>query len=116
MAGTVMVVTRNGLGTVSPADEGFGLQMFDKLLHTLETVPNRPSVMCFYTEGVKLVDRDSPAALGLRLLEAAGVRMLVCQTCLERYGSADRLAVGEVGGMVEILRVMLEAEKVITVS
>jgi hypothetical protein len=115
MAGTVMVVTRNGLGTVPPGDEVFGLQMFDKLLHTLETAANRPSMMCFYTEGVKLVDRDSPVLLGLKLLEAAGVRILVCQTCLEHYGSPDRLAVGQVSGMVDIVRAVLDADKVVTV-
>jgi peroxiredoxin family protein len=53
--------------------------------------------------------------LGLRLLEKLGVRILACQTCLQYYGLMDRVVVGTVGGVPDILQVMAEADKVITI-
>jgi intracellular sulfur oxidation DsrE/DsrF family protein len=112
---TVVLVTRNGLGCVDAADQAFGLAMFDRLIHTLETAPEKPHAMCFYTRGVQLVCEGSPALLGLQLLQGLGVRMVVCQTCLEHYGLQEKVRVGEVGGMSEIVAILTAAEKVIAV-
>jgi hypothetical protein len=111
----VILVTREGLGRVPAGHHEFGVEMFDRFLHALESQPIKPSAICFYTEGVKLVCADSPALLGLRLLQGLGTRLLACQTCLERFGLRERLAVGDVVGMNEIVRLLLEADSVITV-
>lgn len=112
---TVILVTKQGLGTTAAGDEAFGSEMLDKFFHTLESRSEKPKAICFYTEGVKVVCEDSPHLLGLRLLERLGVRMLVCRTCLDYYGIADKLSAGETGGMTEIVQVLSEADKVITV-
>jgi peroxiredoxin family protein len=112
---TVVLVTRNGLGSVQTDDQAFGVAMFDKFIHTLESSPEKPQAMCFYTEGVYLACEGSPALLGLQLLRGLGVRIVVCQTCLEHYGLKEKLRVGEVGGMTEIVSIMNAAEKVLTV-
>jgi intracellular sulfur oxidation DsrE/DsrF family protein len=114
-SGTVVLVTRNGLGTVVGADEAFGVLMFDKFVHALETETEPPSAVCFYTEGVRLLCQGSPALLGLQLLEGKGVRLIACQSCLERYGLREKLAVGEVGDMKQIVGLLLSASKVLTV-
>ena len=111
----VVLVTREGLGSVGPADRQFGLDMFDRLLHTLETQTVRPHVICFYTDGVKLVCEGSPALLGLKLLEGMGVRLVICKTCLEHFHLTDKVAVGEVGGMNEIVGLLTEADSVVSV-
>jgi hypothetical protein len=87
----------------------------DTFLHTLETTASKPSAICFCTEGVRLVARNSPVLLGLKVLADAGVRMLVCQSCLGQYGLTNQVAVGTFGGTVEIVAAMLDAEKVVTV-
>jgi hypothetical protein len=112
---TVVLVTRDGLGSVALGDEAFGLTMFDKFIHTLESSPEKPRTMCFYTLGVRLLCEGSPALLGLQLLQKLGVRMVACQTCLEHYGLRGQQRVGEVGGMSEILAILAAADKVITV-
>jgi hypothetical protein len=53
--------------------------------------------------------------MGLRLLEGMGVRLVSCLTCLKHYGIEDKLAVGGVGGMDEIVDLLAGARKVITV-
>jgi intracellular sulfur oxidation DsrE/DsrF family protein len=115
MQDTVILITKPTLGTTSPADAEFGTEMLDKFLHTLEKKGNRPKAICFYTEGVKAVSKGSPLEVGLRLLAGLGVQMIVCESCVKKYGLEGNLAVGEVGGMLEIVRVMSEAAKVITV-
>ncbi len=115
MKDTVILVTRNGLGSTRPADEDFGLLMLEKLFHTLEKEPEKPRAICFYTEGVRAVCQGSPHVLGLQLLQGMGVRILSCQTCLMRYGLMDQVAVGEIGGLTDVVRALDAAQKVITV-
>ena len=68
----------------------------------------------FYTEGVKLVCEGSLVLQWLKILEAAGVELLVCSTCLEYFGLTDKVKVGQVGGMHGILSALQAAEKVIS--
>jgi intracellular sulfur oxidation DsrE/DsrF family protein len=111
----VLLVTQEGLGHVDPTDKPFGLEMFDRFLHSLEPLPAKPLAICFYTDGVKLLCQGSPALLGLRILQGQGVRLLACRTCLEHFGLIDKVAVGEVGGMNDIVRLLTEADSVLTV-
>ena len=115
MANLVLLVTREGLGQVDPADRPFGLEMFDRFLHALESQAVKPQAICFYTDGVKLVCHGSPALLGLRILHGQGVRVVACRTCLEHYGLSDKVAVGEVGGMNDIAGLVTQADSVVTV-
>jgi hypothetical protein len=115
MAGNVVLITRETLGTTAPQDREFGRLMLDKFLHALESEPERPQAICFYTEGVKLVCPGSGVLLGLQLLAGLGVRLVACQSCLEHYGLAGAVAVGEIGTMKQIAGILLTAGKVITV-
>lgn len=115
MQDTVILVTRPGLGTTRPEDQGFGVEMLEKFFHTLEKKTEKPRAICFYTEGVRCVVADSPLVLSLKLLEGMGVRLISCLTCLQRYGLEDRVAVGGTGGMDEIVGLLGGAGKVVTV-
>lgn len=112
---TLLLVTRNGLGSVAEADHAFGREMFDKLIHTYEAAAEKPWAIAFYTDGVKLAVKGSPAVLGLKLLEGLGVCIVLCQSCLLHFGLHDQVAVGTVGGMKDIVALMNEADKVVTV-
>ncbi|MHC4550261.1 MAG: hypothetical protein ACYTEZ_15935 [Planctomycetota bacterium] len=113
MKDTVILVTRMGLGTTE--DAAFGVEMLDKLFHTLEKQEAKPRAICFYTEGVRCVAEGSPLVMGLALLEGMGVMLVSCLTCLERFGLADEVAVGSTGGMDVIVGLLGEAGKVVTV-
>jgi intracellular sulfur oxidation DsrE/DsrF family protein len=115
MKNSVILVTKPGLGATAAEDADFGVDMLDKLFHTLETQPEKPTAICFYTEGVRMVVAGSPVVLSLKLLASQGIRLAICQSCLERYGLLDQVAVGDVIGMKQIVQLMAEAEKVITV-
>ena len=49
----------------------------------------------------------------LKALEAEGVKVLTCGTCLDFYGIKDKLAVGSVTNMYEIVEIMENAGSVI---
>ena len=109
---TVLLFTRNGLGFGDPELQ---LKLADTYLRLLLEAETLPSVICFYTEGVKLVAVGSPVLEPLRALEARGVRLVVCLNCLGFYGLTDAVRVGIVGGMPDIIEAQRHAEKVITV-
>jgi len=111
---TVILVRQAGLGLVQAEDKEFGLEMFDRFLHTIEAQAERLQAICFYTEGVKLVCQGSSALQSLSFLHGMGVRIVSCKTCLDRFQLVDRVAIGEVGGMNDIVQLLLDAARVIT--
>ena len=112
MKDTVVLVTNNGMGK---AEEALQLNLIAKYLELLLQGESVPSAVCFYTEGVRLVCEGSPVIGQLRELEANQVRLIICSTCLNYYGLHDKVQVGIVGGMGDILEAQMKAEKVITI-
>ncbi len=108
----VLVFTANGLG--SCAD----LTLKEKLVKSYLTLAAQmeplPKVICFYTDGVKLACEGSPVLDELSSLEQKGVRLILCQTCLNTFGLAEQVRVGIVGGMGDIITAMWQADKVVT--
>ncbi len=112
MKNTVILVTSNGMGN---ADAELQQLLFTKYLELLSHDEYLPAAMCFYTNGVKLVCEGSPAIESLRNLESKGVRLIVCTTCLNYLDLMEKVHVGIVGGMGDILEAQRKAEKVITI-
>lgn len=108
---TVLLLTRNGMGT---ADVELQLKLIDTYLRLLLEGGDLPAAVCFYTEGVRLVVEGSPLLERLQEVEARGVRLVVCSTCLGYFGLTEKVRVGIVGGMADILEAQARAEKVIT--
>ena len=107
----VIVLTREGMGE-GPAE--LQQRLLQTYLQMLLENGIRPGAVCFYTEGVKLLVEGSAMLQPLRALEAQGVRLIVCRTCLDYWGLTDRVRVGIVGGMGDIQAAMVKAAKVLT--
>ena len=107
-----ILVTNNGMGKTDP-------ELQEKLIGTYLALLNEndylPSVIAFYTEGVKLLIAGSPVLEQLKALEEKGVRVVGCSTCLTYFGLTDKVQVGIVGGMTDIIEAQWRAEKVITI-
>ena len=63
--------------------------------------------------GAKLTTEGSASLEDLKTLEANGVEILTCGTCLDYYGLKDKLAVGGVTNMYVIAEKMLNAGNVV---
>lgn len=107
-----ILVTNNGMGKGSQELQHKLIQTYFKLLDENDYLP---SVIAFYTEGVKLLTAGSPALEALKALEAKGVRLVACSTCLNYYGLDNKLEVGIPGGMTDIIEAQWRADKVITI-
>ena len=111
MNDTVVLITGNGMGS---GETELQQRLVVTYLELLLENGTLPGAICFYTDGVRLVVQGSPALDPLRQLEARGVHLIVCQTCVNYYSLADRVQVGVVGGMGDILAAQAKAAKVIT--
>ena len=108
---TVILVTNNGMGK---GPQELQLTLITKYLELLNLQDDLPAAMCFYTEGVRLVTEGSPVIEKLQALEEKGVRLVVCSTCLNYFGLIEKIKIGIVGGMGDILAAQWQAAKVIT--
>jgi sulfur relay (sulfurtransferase) complex TusBCD TusD component (DsrE family) len=111
MKDTVIVVTNNGMGN---ADEKLQLALLTKYFDLLLQNDPLPAAICFYTEGVKLVCDGSPVIEQLEKLESNQVRLIICSTCLHYFGLTEKVKIGIVGGMGDIIEAQTKADKVIT--
>jgi intracellular sulfur oxidation DsrE/DsrF family protein len=96
------------------ADETLSQTLAGKYFELLAQNGSLPAAICFYTEGVKLVCEGSPVLKQLHKLEESGVHLIVCSTCLNYYELTEKIQVGIVGGMGDIIEAQGKAEKVIT--
>ena len=72
-----------------------------------------PSTILFYNSGAFLTCEETPILDDLRSLEAQGVEILTCGTCLNHYGLAEQLKVGTTTNMYVIVEKMLQAGSVV---
>ena len=106
----VLVVSSDVMGRGS---EELGNILVRGFFHTLGEVEPLPQTIIFFNAGVKLACEGSPVLDDLRALEAEGIEMLVCGTCLGYFELTDKLAVGQVSNMYDIAETMLGAGKVV---
>ena len=92
-----------------------GARLISAYLKLLDENNILPAAICFYTEGVKLVVEESPVLETLKALEAKGVHLVLCSTCLNFYNLADQVRVGIVGGMGDIIEAQFKAGKVVSI-
>ena len=104
-------VMHDGMGA---ADVELQHLLLRKYLLLLQENNTLPGAICFYTSGVKMVVEGSPVLDVLQSLEARGVRLIVCKTCLEYFGLLEKVRVGIVGGMGDIIAAQSLADKVIS--
>lgn len=112
LSDTVILITREGMGS---ADLALQHKLFETYLTILLENGTMPAAICFYTEGVRLVVEGSPLLERLLQIERKGVHLIVCLTCLEYFGLTEKVQVGIVGGMPDIVEAQYGASKVITV-
>jgi selenium metabolism protein YedF len=108
---TVLLITRNGMGDAEPALQQKLMTTYLKLLDENNSLP---AAICFYTNGVHLAVEGSPVLEPLKSLEAKGVRLILCSTCLNYFNLTGQVRVGIVGGMADILEALRHAAKVIS--
>jgi len=100
--------------TVGRGDDELGTILMRSFIPTLLEIEEKPKKMVFMNSGVKLTMDDSPVLDTLRKIEKEGVELLVCGTCLDFFGLKDRMKVGRVSNMFELVTTISEADTVMS--
>lgn len=108
----------NTVVAISSASMGVGNEELGKLLmkgfiYALSQMPELPKTILFYNGGAHIPTEGSVSLEDLKNMEAQGVEILTCGTCLDFYGLKDKLAVGGVSNMYTIVETLSKAAKVI---
>ena len=82
-------------------------------IYAVSQLDELPKPMLFYNGGAKLTVEGSASLEDLKSLQAQGVEILTCGTCLNFYGLSDKLAVGEVTNMYAIVEKLNGASHIV---
>ena len=107
---TVVAIAGKTLGHGS--DE-LGTNLMKAFIYAVSQQEELPSSIIFYNGGACYTCEGSPSLEDLKNMEAQGVEILTCGTCLDYYGLKDKLAVGKVTNMYTIVERVMNADKVI---
>lgn len=107
---TVLLVLADRIG---PAEE-LGAVLMKAFLNTLGETSALPEKLLFLNTGVLLTTEGSPVLDTLTELEARGVTVLSCGTCLEFLDRKDSLRVGSVSNMYETVETLLGPHKIVS--
>ena len=106
----VVAITSECMGT---GDDVLGRKLMGSFIYSLTQLDELPACVLLYNGGAHLSCEGSAALEDLRGLAASGVEVLTCGTCLDHYGIADTLAVGEVTNMYVIAQRLTQASLVV---
>ena len=107
---TVVAVTSDAMGHGS---EELGRTLMKGFLYALSQSEELPKTILFYNGGARLTTEGSLSLEDLKSMEAQGVEIMTCGTCLNYYGLTEKLAVGQVTNMYSIVETLAKADKVI---
>ncbi len=108
--GLVAVLSSDQMGGGS---EELGRILMKGFVYALTQLEELPETILLYNGGARLSVEGSQSLEDLKSLEAQGVEILTCGTCLNYYGLTDQLSVGSVTNMYEIAEKMAGARLVI---
>ena len=95
-------------------DEELGLKLMVSFLRTLKEMGPDLWRLVFVNNGVKLTIDGSEVLDDLQAYEKAGLKILVCGTCLNHFKLLDRKQVGETTNMLDIVTAAQLADKMIS--
>ncbi len=95
---TVLIAsTRIGMGK-----KELGRLLMKGYIYTLAQLDVPPRCVIFMNTGVKLTLGDSESLDDLKSLDARGVKILVCGTCLDFLSVRDQMKIGVISNMYDI--------------
>lgn len=107
---TVVVISSDRMGS---GDDELGKVLMKGFIFAVSKLDELPSAMLFYNGGATLTAEGSESLEDLKDLEAQGVEIMTCGTCLDYYGLKEKLEVGTVTNMYSIVEKMNQAERIL---
>lgn len=108
--GLLVVLSANVMGSGDPK---LGTSLMKAFVFALTKQDQLPETILCYNTGAYLTCEGADTLEDLKLLEAEGVTILTCGTCLDFYGLKEKLAVGGVTNMYDIVERMESASAIV---
>ena len=102
-----------GTATMGVGSDELGATLMKGFLYALSQQEELPRTILFYNGGARLTTEGSASLEDLRTMEAQGVEILTCGTCLDYYGLKEKLAVGGVTNMYAIVEKLTKAGRIV---
>jgi selenium metabolism protein YedF len=106
----IFIISTNVLGQ---GDKKLGETLMEAFMYTLVDSAPKTEKIILLNEGVKLAIDGSPVVEALEVLQNKGVKIFSCGTCLNFFQLKDKLKVGSITNMMEIVESITNSEKVI---
>lgn len=100
-------------GKMGEGNEELGAVLMKGFIYALSEQDELPTTILFYNGGAPLTCEGSASLEDLKSLEAQGVEILTCGTCLNYYGLSEKLQVGGVTNMYVIAEKMMQASLIV---
>lgn len=107
---TVVAIASERMGH---GNDELGKVLMKGFIYALSQLDELPQTILFYNGGATITCEESPSLEDLKNMEAQGVEILTCGTCLDYYGLKEKLAVGSVTNMYTIVEKLSQADKII---
>ena len=108
--GMLVVLSANVMGTGDPK---LGTSLMKAFVFALTKQDQLPDTILCYNTGASLTCEGADTLEDLKLLESEGVTILTCGTWPDFYGLKEKLAVGTVTNMYDIVERMENAAQII---
>ncbi len=108
--GMAVILSANVMGG---GDEKLGKTLMKAFIFALTKQDVLPETVLCYNSGAYLTCEGSDSLEDFKVLEAEGVNIMTCGTCLDFYGIKETLAVGTVTNMYDIVETMERAKLII---
>ena len=108
--GMLVVLSANVMGG---GDEKLGKALMKAFVFALTKQDQLPETILCYNTGAYLTCEGADTLEDLKNLESEGVNIFTCGTCLDFYGLKEKLAVGSVTNMYDIVERMESARSII---
>ncbi|AGK52700.1 DsrE family protein [Bacillus sp. 1NLA3E] len=112
MNNKIILVSSDQLGK---GDEELGEGILETFFTLLKQRDDVPVAVFFMNSGVFTLTDESLVSVHLQELEARGVDILACKTCVDHYQLEEKLVAGKISGMGHFIELAAKYE-VITIS
>lgn len=106
------VIIKSDVMGVDPPE--LGAKMIGSFLRKLCVADRKPSSLLFYGTGVKLLTEGSSVLDALEILRDSGVDLIACGTCVGYFEIKDKLKLGRVSNMIELISLLSKSDHVVT--
>jgi len=110
--GVIFLITGDQIGISA---EEPGKKLMQTFLYSLAQLPKAPELILLLNAGVKLAAQGSEVLDNLKTLAANGTDIRSCGQCLTYYGLTEKLVVGKITNMMEIVEFLTSSRRTVTI-